>query len=272
MSEPIPSDFHFHLEYDHALPVPQGTTSARTLVAAWTVFCSRPVSARWSLALAWSSTSCTTGRRFRWMMNSSLFPSWMDLAHPAHLLLGLPFSVTLMFILFAHEMGHYLFCRHYGVHATPPFFIPSPSLIGTLGAFIRIKAPIRSRAALFDIGIAGPIAGFVLRSRRLVLALSFRIRLRRGSDHRNSTGISARSSLSRTTCCATDRSRHALRAASEPLSASDCGRGMGRNVRHRAQPVASGQLDGGHIVFCRRRRERIAGSHWSRWPCSFICR
>jgi Zn-dependent protease len=83
------------------------------------------------------------------------------LRHPSNLLLGLPFSLTLMLILFAHEMGHYLYCRYYGVYATLPFFVPFPSLIGTLGAFIRIKSPIRSRSALFDIGIAGPIAGFV---------------------------------------------------------------------------------------------------------------
>ncbi|HMD15668.1 MAG TPA: site-2 protease family protein [Terriglobales bacterium] len=91
----------------------------------------------------------------------SLFPIGWIAQHPANLLLGLPFSLTLMFILFAHEMGHYLYARHYRVYATPPFFVPFPSLIGTLGAFIRIKSPIPSRAALFDIGIAGPIAGFI---------------------------------------------------------------------------------------------------------------
>ncbi len=80
--------------------------------------------------------------------------------HPSELLPGLPFSLTLMFILLAHEMGHYLYARHYRVYATLPYFVPFPSLIGTLGAFIRIKSPIPSRAALFDIGIAGPIAGF----------------------------------------------------------------------------------------------------------------
>ncbi len=88
-----------------------------------------------------------------------LFPlSWIR--HPSELLPGLPFSLTLMFILLAHEMGHYLYARHYRVYATLPYFVPFPSLIGTLGAFIRIKSPIPSRAALFDIGIAGPIAGF----------------------------------------------------------------------------------------------------------------
>lgn len=82
-------------------------------------------------------------------------------SRPAGLLQGLPFSLTLMFILLAHELGHYLYARYYRVYATPPFFIPFPSLFGTLGAFIRIKSPIPSRDALFDIGVAGPIAGFI---------------------------------------------------------------------------------------------------------------
>jgi Zn-dependent protease len=102
----------------------------------------------------------------------SLFPIGWIAQHPANLLLGLPFSLTLMFILFAHEMGHYLYARHYRVYATPPFFVPFPSLIGTLGAFIRIRSPIPSRAALFDIGIAGPIAGFIPACVALVCGLS----------------------------------------------------------------------------------------------------
>jgi membrane-associated protease RseP (regulator of RpoE activity) len=102
----------------------------------------------------------------------SLFPIHWIAENPANLLLGFPFSLTLMFILFAHEMGHYLYCRHYRVYATPPFFVPFPSLIGTLGAFIRIKSPIPSRAALFDIGIAGPIAGFIPACVALLVGLS----------------------------------------------------------------------------------------------------
>jgi membrane-associated protease RseP (regulator of RpoE activity) len=82
--------------------------------------------------------------------------------HGLNLMLGIPFSFTLMLILVAHEMGHYLYCRRYGVSATLPFFIPFPTIIGTLGAFIRIRSQIRSRSQLFDIGIAGPIAGFVV--------------------------------------------------------------------------------------------------------------
>jgi membrane-associated protease RseP (regulator of RpoE activity) len=99
------------------------------------------------------------------------FPLGWAMAQPSRLLLGIPFSATLLFILLAHEMGHYLFCRYYGVRATLPFFIPAPTLIGTLGAVIRIKAPIRSRAALFDIGVAGPIAGFVVAVATLAVAM-----------------------------------------------------------------------------------------------------
>src|ERR1700687_1298848 len=102
-----------------------------------------------------------------------LFPVGWALHEPSRLLLGIPFSATLLLILLAHEMGHYLYCRYYGVYATLPFFIPAPTLIGTLGAVIRIKGPIRTRAALFDIGIAGPIAGFVVAIVTLGVAMMF---------------------------------------------------------------------------------------------------
>jgi membrane-associated protease RseP (regulator of RpoE activity) len=81
--------------------------------------------------------------------------------------------VGLISILMAHEMGHYLACRYYQVDATLPYFLPFPaiSLAGTLGAFIRIRGPIPHRRALFDIGIAGPLAGFVLCVPVLVLGV-----------------------------------------------------------------------------------------------------
>jgi len=76
---------------------------------------------------------------------------------------GLTFSIALLVILLAHEMGHYIACLRYGVSATLPFFIPAPPLFlaGTFGAFIKIKSPIPTRRALFDIGLAGPLAGFI---------------------------------------------------------------------------------------------------------------
>jgi membrane-associated protease RseP (regulator of RpoE activity) len=77
---------------------------------------------------------------------------------------GLSFSLSLLFILISHEMGHYIACRLYKVDATLPFFIPTPPMLGpagTFGAFIKIKSPLPSRRAVFDIGVAGPIAGFL---------------------------------------------------------------------------------------------------------------
>ncbi|MCU0239908.1 MAG: site-2 protease family protein [Pyrinomonadaceae bacterium] len=76
---------------------------------------------------------------------------------------GLTYAACLLFILTSHEAGHYIACRIYGVDATLPYFIPSPPLIavGTFGAFIKIVSPIPSKRAVFDIGVAGPLAGFV---------------------------------------------------------------------------------------------------------------
>ena len=103
----------------------------------------------------------------------SFFPAEWVRSHPARLLGGLPFMATLMLFFLAHEMGHYLYCRHYGVYATLPFFIPMPTPIGTMGAVILIRSRIRSRTALFDIGIAGPIAGFVVALAVLAVSLAW---------------------------------------------------------------------------------------------------
>ena len=85
-------------------------------------------------------------------------------SYPALLVEGATFSASLLAILFSHEMGHYLACRYYKVNATLPYFIPAPPffLAGTFGAFIKIRSPIPSRRALFDIGLAGPLAGFIV--------------------------------------------------------------------------------------------------------------
>jgi Zn-dependent protease len=80
---------------------------------------------------------------------------------PSLLLSGLPFAVTLLTILLAHELGHYFACRHHHIHSSYPFFIPAPTLIGTFGAFILIRSPIRSSKALFDVGASGPLVGFL---------------------------------------------------------------------------------------------------------------
>src|SRR5437763_3651128 len=172
MSELNPPISSSTLEYYQAIAAPQ----------------ERPVRQRYWLHVLLLAATCFTtlvvgaSMEFNFLNNLPPFAfgnemvpffkiGWM-LERPSRLLLGIPFSATLLMILLAHEMGHYLLFRSYGVRATLPFFIPAPTLIGTLGAVIRIKAPIRSRAALFDIGIAGPIAGFVVALITLALAMT----------------------------------------------------------------------------------------------------
>lgn len=89
------------------------------------------------------------------------------------LLGGLWYSGTILAILGTHELGHYFACRYYDVDASLPFFLPVPIIMtGTLGAFIRIREPIPSKRMLFDIGVAGPIAGFVTAVPALFLGLA----------------------------------------------------------------------------------------------------
>ncbi|MCS6884855.1 MAG: site-2 protease family protein [Acidobacteriota bacterium] len=93
----------------------------------------------------------------------------------AALLQGILFSFTLLTILTAHELGHYIACRYYGIQVSLPYFIPVPPLlgIGTLGAFIKIRQLISDRRALFDIGVAGPLAGFAFALPAAVVGIYF---------------------------------------------------------------------------------------------------
>ncbi|MBC7362063.1 MAG: site-2 protease family protein [Candidatus Aminicenantes bacterium] len=100
-------------------------------------------------------------------MNFSLF------FDPALIRLSLIYSLSLLGILLGHELGHYLSCRKYGIQATLPYFIPAPTLIGTLGAFIRIRSPFTKREELFDVGANGPLVGFFLSVPALFIGLMF---------------------------------------------------------------------------------------------------
>ena len=104
----------------------------------------------------------------------------------ALLVRGLWYSATILAILGCHELGHYFACRYYDVDASLPFFIPVPFLLtGTMGAFIRIREPIPSKRMLFDIGIAGPIAGFVVAVPALFIGLSMSHVVRLPADASN---------------------------------------------------------------------------------------
>lgn len=167
---------------DPASPIPRNLEFQRPVE----VFVIRPVKDRYwlhvLLLLATLFSMLVVGARMEYNFQNHLptfyqgedslffFPIFWAVKS-SHLLMGIPFAFSLIVILFAHEMGHYLYCRYYGVSATLPFFIPFPTLFGTMGAFIRIRSPIRSRNALFDIGVAGPIAGFVVAIVVLVISL-----------------------------------------------------------------------------------------------------
>lgn len=171
MSEPVSSIPSSTFEYHHELPAPEGRPPCprywvHGLLLLATCFTTLVVGARLDFNFRQNLPPFTAGNELL-----PFFPVSWALAQPSRLLHGIPFSAALLIILLSHEMGHYLLCRYYGVRATLPFFIPAPTLIGTLGAVIRIKAPIRSRAALFDIGVAGPIAGFVMAVAWLAVAI-----------------------------------------------------------------------------------------------------
>ncbi len=172
MSEPTPPVTSSTLEYYRPIPVyaarpPRQRYWLHALLLLLTCFTTLVVGARMQYNFVHNQPVFSLDDSA-----APLFPVSWTFSHPGRLLLGIPFASTLMLILLAHEMGHYLYCKRYGVWATLPFFIPAPTLIGTFGAFIRIRSPIRSRTALFDIGIAGPIAGFAVAFAVLIVSLN----------------------------------------------------------------------------------------------------
>lgn len=136
--------------------VPLGVVSSR-----------HPYRPRWWLHILLLGVTLVTTTFF-----GALFAGWLpeELAsdglfqiatHPSFVTEGLKFSLPLLFILLCHEAAHYVAARRHGLAATPPFFIPAPIGIGTFGALIKIKEPIRNNRQLLDVGAAGPIAGFL---------------------------------------------------------------------------------------------------------------
>jgi membrane-associated protease RseP (regulator of RpoE activity) len=197
---------------------------------------------------------------FDWELPGSFFDSLWQ--HPARLLWGAPFSFTLLGILLAHELGHYFTCRAYGIQASYPYFVPAPTLIGTMGAFILIKSRFTTRRSLFDVGISGPLAGFVLVVPTLVV------------------GVLQSRLIPAPLIAATTRDTIAL---GNPLALTLLARAFHPGIRPGAlllSPVACaawvglvatalnllpvGQLDGGHIVYALfgRRHKLVSRGLW----------
>jgi membrane-associated protease RseP (regulator of RpoE activity) len=131
-------------------------------------------------ALTIASTTLVGAGQYAGYLDDFRASATLPMPFPALLLRGLWYSGTILAILGCHELGHYFACRYYAVDASLPFFIPVPFLLtGTMGAFIRIREQIPSKKMLFDIGIAGPIAGFVIAVPALFvgLAMSHVVRL-----------------------------------------------------------------------------------------------
>ena len=104
-------------------------------------------------------------------VNADFFPFAWIVRHPERLSAGWPFALTLLGILTAHEIGHYIACRMHGVSSSLPWVLPAPTLIGTFGAFIRLRSRVPSRAALLDIGVAGPLSGMLVAIPALITGL-----------------------------------------------------------------------------------------------------
>lgn len=175
------------------------------------------------------------------------------LQEPGRFTVGLPYALALLAILLVHEFGHYLAARHHRVDVTLPYFIPVPMGLGTFGAFIQIKGVIPDRRKLFDIGVAGPLAGLVVAIPALVWGLKFAVVSPSGP------GVSLSSSLLLTSLYGLVNGNAVLPDHVVQLSAVGFAGWLGLLVTA-LNLVPVGQLDGGHVayaLFGRRRAETV---------------
>jgi membrane-associated protease RseP (regulator of RpoE activity) len=174
------------------------------------------------------------------------------ISQPAVMLLGLPFALTLITILLVHEAGHYLMCVHHGVNASLPYFVPAPPLfplVGTFGAFIRIRSRFPNRRALFDIGAAGPWAGFVVALVATIVGLSLSTVLPVAPESAVELGDSLLTKLLTWLVLDVDPTRVAL----HPIALAGW---FGLFVTS-LNLIPVGQLDGGHVLYAAFGRTRF---------------
>jgi membrane-associated protease RseP (regulator of RpoE activity) len=130
-----------------------------------------PVLPKTGAQRAWINVALALATLLTTMLAGASLAGVNVLRNPAGILAGLPFALTLMGVLGSHELGHYFMGRWHKVRVTLPYFIPVPAFLGTFGAFIQMRDPIRNRQQLFDVGFAGPIVGFVVAVPLLMIGL-----------------------------------------------------------------------------------------------------
>ncbi len=177
------------------------------------------------------------------LLAGSLMEGANPFSNPSDILQGFPFSFTILLILGCHEFGHYYFAKKHKVDVSLPYFIPAPSMIGTFGAVIKMRSPIRKKTALIEIGAAGPIAGFIIAIPSLVIGL----KLSRIVPLDNSEGFTLGDSL--LTALFTKLMYPDI-LANETLMISSVGFAawIGLLVTM-LNLLPIGQLDGGHIIY-----------------------
>ena len=186
-----------------------------------------------------------------------LTTTWAGAAHqgvdllrePVKFAVGLPYSLGLMAILGVHELGHYFTARKHGMRVTPPYFIPVPSSLGTFGAFIQMRSPVENRRTLFDVAVAGPLAGLVVAIPALLIGLRSSVILTASPSPsaEHMIGVSAGSSvlfalLSKIALGSAITEGHVLRLS--PLAFAGW---LGLLVTA-LNLLPIGQLDGGHMA------------------------
>jgi membrane-associated protease RseP (regulator of RpoE activity) len=175
------------------------------------------------------------------------------LQDPTQILKGLPFSAALLFILLAHEMGHFLTSKYYRIDASLPYFIPAPTLIGTFGAFIKMRSPVMNKRVLLDVGANGPLAGLLVTIP--ILAIGLQLSEVRALDAPGGEGMTLGTSLilSAMTSLILGNLPDTHQVILHPLGFAGW---IGLLVTS-MNLIPVGQLDGGHIayaVFGRRTR------------------
>lgn len=164
---------------------------------------------------------------------------------------GLLFSLPLLMILGCHELGHYLACRHHRIAATLPYFLPAPIGLGTLGAFIRVRGPIWSRRALFDVGVAGPLAGAAALSPFLFLGIAWSHPVPRSTLNSEALFLPGNSALAELAV----RLFHGRLEAGYVLDYHPFALAAWAGLLVTALNLLPvGQLDGGHLVYALARR------------------